>query len=78
MKIRLMEEFEEHMPETTKYALGYIEGRQSTKRWICCEDDLNAMYTNYASYPDYCYGVTVEVVRIVMRSIPKVSDIRVM
>ena len=46
-----MEEFEEHMPETTKYALGYIEGRQSTKRWICCEDDLNAMYTNYASYP---------------------------
>lgn len=39
------------MPETTKFSLGYIEGRQSTKRWICCEDDLNAMYTAYASCP---------------------------
>ena len=51
MKIRLMDELEEHMPETTKFSLGYIEGRQSTKRWICCEDDLNAMYTAYASCP---------------------------
>ena len=51
MKIRLMEEFEEHMPGTTKFSLGYIEGRQSTKRWICCEDDLNAMYTAYATCP---------------------------
>ena len=46
-----MEELDEHMPETTKYGLGYIEGRQSTKRWICCEDDLNAMYITYASCP---------------------------
>ena len=44
-----MEEFEEQMPETTKYALGYFEGRQSTKRWICCEEDLMAMYTAYAT-----------------------------
>ena len=51
MKIRLMEEFEEHMPDTTKFSLGYIEGRQSTKRWICCEDDLDAMYTAYATCP---------------------------
>ena len=52
LKIRLMEELEEHMPETTKFSLGYIEGRQSTKRWICCEDDLRAMYTAYASCPN--------------------------
>ena len=43
MKIRLMEEFEEQMPETTKFGIGYIEGRQSTKRWICCDDDIDAM-----------------------------------
>ena len=46
-----MEELEEHMPETTKFSLGYIEGRQSTKRWICCKDDLHAMYTANASCP---------------------------
>ena len=51
MKVRLMEEFEEHIPDTTKLSLGYMEGRQSTKRWICCEDDLRAMYTAYASSP---------------------------
>ena len=51
MRIRLMEELEEHMPDTTKFSLGYMEGRQSTKRWICCEDDLRAMYTAYATCP---------------------------
>jgi hypothetical protein len=51
MKIRLMEELEEHMPETTKFSVGYMGGRQSTKCWICCEDDLHAMYTAYASCP---------------------------
>ncbi|MCG8621440.1 MAG: hypothetical protein MJE68_05485, partial [Proteobacteria bacterium] len=39
------------MPETTKFSFGYIKGRQSTKRWICYEDDLHAMYRSYASYP---------------------------
>ena len=51
MKVRLMEELEEHMPDTTKFLMGYMEGRQSTKRWICSEDDLSAMYSVYASYP---------------------------
>ena len=32
-----------------KIFTGYLEGRQSTKRWICCEDDLHAMYIAYAS-----------------------------
>lgn len=52
MKIRLMEEFEEQIPETTKFGIGYIEGRQSTKRWICCDDDIAAMYTAYATCPE--------------------------
>ena len=36
MKIRWMEELGESVPETIKYSLGYLEGRQETKRWICC------------------------------------------
>ena len=28
-----------------------MEGRQSTKRWICCEDDLDAVYTAYTTCP---------------------------
>ena len=44
-----MEEFEEQMPESTKFALGYIEGRQSTKRWLCCDGDIDAMYSAYAT-----------------------------
>ena len=51
MKIRLMEEFEEQMPETTKFGICCIEGRQSTKHWICCDDDIDAMYTAYATCP---------------------------
>ena len=51
MKIRLREELQEHVPETTKFSLGYMEGRQCTKCWICCEDDLQAMYTAYATCP---------------------------
>ena len=25
-----------------------IEGRQSTKRWLCCDGDIDAMYSAYA------------------------------
>ena len=51
LKVRLMEEFEDQVPDTTKFSLGYMEGKQSTKRWICTEGDLNAMYTAYACSP---------------------------
>ena len=44
MKVRLMEEFEESVPQTTKFAIGYFH--QSTKYWICNEEDLNALYTS--------------------------------
>ena len=45
-----MKEFEGQMPETTKFALGYIEGRQSTKCWLCCDGDIDAMYSAYTTY----------------------------
>ena len=43
LKVRLMEELEESVPQTTKFAVGYFV--QSTKHWICNEEDLNALYT---------------------------------
>ena len=43
LKVRLMEELEESVPQTTKFVVGYFV--QSTKHWICNEEDLNALYT---------------------------------
>ena len=43
MKVRLMEEFEESVPQTTKFAVGYFQ--QSIKHWICSQEDLDALYT---------------------------------
>lgn len=41
LKVRLMEELEESMPQTTKFAVGYF--LQSTKQ--ICNENLNALYT---------------------------------
>ena len=38
-----MEELEESVPQTTKFAVGYFI--HSTKYWICNDIDLNTIYT---------------------------------
>ena len=38
-----MEKLGDQVPETINFNIGYFEGRQSKKRWLCCQD-LNAMY----------------------------------
>ena len=43
LKVRLMEELEESVPQTTKFTVGYFRG--STKYWICNDIDVHAMYT---------------------------------
>jgi len=45
-----MEEFEDYVPHSTTFAVGYFEGQ--TKRWICDEVDLRKLYDVYAKYPD--------------------------
>lgn len=40
-----MEEFEDQLPPTTRFSVGYFIGRQSTKKWIVTQEDLEAMYT---------------------------------
>ena len=44
MKIRMMEEFSEHVPKTLEFNVGYFSGRQSAKYWLMCQEDLNGMY----------------------------------
>ena len=40
-----MEEFEDQVPPTTRFSLGYFAGRQSTKKWLVSDEDLIAMYS---------------------------------
>ena len=44
MKKKLMEEFKDELPETTDFKVGYFYGKQSAKRWIVTQEDLDAMY----------------------------------
>ena len=46
LKVKLMEQFENLIPTTTKFNVGYFAGRQSENRWICDKDDLEAMYSS--------------------------------
>ena len=45
MKVKLIEEFEDQVPPNTGFVVGYFQGRQSTKKWICDVKDLEAMYS---------------------------------
>ena len=43
LKLKLMDEFGELVPATTEFQIGYFRGKQSTKYWIMCQDDLDMM-----------------------------------
>lgn len=49
VKVRIMEEFGDYVPESTRFSIGYYEGQ--TKRWICAEDDLSGLYDVYSKQP---------------------------
>ena len=44
LKEKIMEEFSDQLPETMDYQVGYFHGKQSAKRWIMTQEDLNLMY----------------------------------
>ena len=48
LKVKLMEQFENQLPITLTFNIGYYDGRQSEKRWICDKEDLEAMYSSPA------------------------------
>ena len=39
-----MEKLGEQVPATTKFNIGYFEGKPSKRRWIYCQQDIDAMY----------------------------------
>ena len=43
LKLKLMDEFGELVPATTDFQIGYFRGKQSTKYWIMCQEDLDMM-----------------------------------
>ena len=63
IKVRIVEEF---VPQNRRFSVGYFDpSHASTKRWICCEDDLAALYTSYEAYPGkqillWCEGCSSE------------------
>lgn len=44
MKSKLMDEFPAQVPSTMDFQLGYFIGKQSSKYWLMCQDDLESMY----------------------------------
>ena len=48
LKVKLMEQFENQLPIPLTFNIGYYDGRQSEKRWICDREDLEAMYSSPA------------------------------
>ncbi len=44
MKMKLIDNYGEQVPSTIDFQVGYFLGKQSTKFWIMCQGDLNAMY----------------------------------
>ena len=49
MKAQLAEELSDEIEQDVPFDVGYFEGRQSTKRWIVCNEDLSRMYSNHKS-----------------------------
>ena len=43
LKMKLMDEFGPLLPPTTDFQIGYFSGRQSTKYWLMCQEDLDNM-----------------------------------
>lgn len=43
LKLKIMDEFGELVPATTDFQIGYFRGKQSTKYWLMCQDDLEMM-----------------------------------
>ena len=51
MKVRIVEEFDDYVPQTRRFSVGYFDPNlAATKRWICCDDDIAALYDSYKAY----------------------------
>ena len=46
LKTKLVECYPSELSEDLKFDVGYYQGRESTKRWLVDDRDLNEMYKN--------------------------------
>ena len=47
IRIKLIDQFGEQVPSTLDFTVGYYDGSQQAKVWLCTTDDLNAMYSKH-------------------------------
>ena len=47
VRAKLIEEFQDHVPNTLTFNIGYFEGQSHSKVSLVSNDDLQAMYTRY-------------------------------
>ena len=44
LRLKLIEAFSDHVPNTVDFSVGYYEGSQQSKVWLVTADDLKKMY----------------------------------
>ena len=44
LRVHLMDQFQEHVPTTATFDVGYFESKQQTKVWLVTSDDLRKMH----------------------------------
>ena len=47
LRMRLIDDFSEHVPNTVDFTIGYFDGSQQAKTWLVSSDDLETMYQKY-------------------------------
>ena len=48
LRVKLIEEFKEQVPNVLTFNVGYFKGQQHSKIWLVTSDDLQSMYMKYS------------------------------
>lgn len=60
LRVRLMDEFQDQVPKTATFDVGYFEGKQQSKIWLVTSKDLEKLYDVYPKGGEvhlWCDGV---------------------
>jgi hypothetical protein len=47
MRVKLIENFKQQVPDSVTYEAGYYEGQKHAKVWLVTDDDVDGMYDKY-------------------------------
>ena len=47
IRMKLIDEFQQQVPNSVSFSVGYFERRQQAKLWLVTNDDLKSMYCKY-------------------------------